>query len=214
VDTDRPTFQKSRKKQDVTVKPEGTKMGTETGQFYYAGVGSRETPKHIMQMMNEVARYLESEDWILRSGAAEGADTAFEEGIHDEAKEIYLPWSGYNNSKSELNPKNYPFTQVEQDLTAHFHPAWNKCSPSARLLHCRNTRIVLGLEDIHGPHVQPSRFIVCWTVKGMVTGGTGQALRIAKSINVPIINFGKATSTKELEKQLLELDDIQGKIRA
>jgi hypothetical protein len=48
----------------------------------------------------------------------------------------------------------------------------------------------------------------------MVTGGTGQALRIAKSINVPIINFGKATSTKELEKQLLELDDIQGKIRA
>jgi hypothetical protein len=189
-------------------------MAPETGQFYYAGIGSRETPEHMQTIMNQVARYLESEGWILRSGAAEGADRAFEEGIHDEAKEIYLPWAGYNNHPSELNPKVYPFTQMEQDFTAHYHPAWKKCSPSARLLHQRNTRIVLGLEPIHGPHVKPVRFIVCWTVRGMPVGGTGQALRIAASYKIPIINFGKATNPKELEKQLLELDDIQGKERA
>jgi len=181
--------------------------------LYYAGVGSRQTPEHILQLMNEVARYLESEGWILRSGAAEGADSAFEEGIHDEAKEIYLPWAGYNNSGSRLNPKEYPFTQMEQDFTAWFHPAWKRCSPSARLLHQRNTRIVLGLEAIHGPKVKPSEFLIAWTVKGIPTGGTGQALRIAKYHDIPIFNFGAANSSKELEKMLLDIDELQRRIK-
>ena len=168
---------------------------------------------HIQTLMNQVARYLEAEGWILRSGAAIGADTAFEEDIHDEAKEIYLPWRGYNDHPSELHPKNYPFSQQEQDFTAWFHPAWNRCSPSARLLHCRNTRIMLGCEAIHGYEVRPSRFLVCWTYGGQPTGGTGQALRIASHHGIPIINFGKATNAKELEALLLELDDIQQKIR-
>src|SRR6478735_1288827 len=103
--------------------------------FYYAGIGSRETPKYFQDIMLSIATYLESEGWGLRSGAAKGADAAFESGIQEtKNKEIYLPWAGYNNSGSSLNPKNYPFTQAEQDFTAQFHPAWDKCSPSARLL--------------------------------------------------------------------------------
>ena len=183
-------------------------------QLFYAGIGSRETPTHIQTIMNQVARYLENEGWILRSGGATGADSAFEEGIHDEAKEIYLPWAGYNNHPSELNPKKYPFTQQEQDFTAHYHPRWSACSPSAKLLHQRNTRIVIGCEQIHGAVVQLSRFIICWTIKGAVTGGTGQALRIARHYQIPIINLESATSPKELEAQLLQIDEIQARIRA
>jgi hypothetical protein len=213
-----PTVMKISKKQKVTVMPATTEIITkntnENDQFYYAGIGSRKTPDHICTIMNQVARYLESEGWILRSGAAHGADLAFEEGIHDEAKEIYLPWAGYNNHPSGLHPRAYPFSQQEQDFTAHFHPNWRACSPSARLLHQRNTRIILGLEALHGYEVRASRFVVCWTVRGMPTGGTGQALRIAEHYGIPIVNFGLATSANELERLLLDIDDIQGKIRA
>jgi len=176
-------------------------------QFYYAGIGSRETPAHIMEIMNQVARYLESQGWILRSGAAKGADSAFEEGIHDEAKEIYLPWAGYNNHPSDLNPKNFPFSPNKQDFTARFHPAWERCSPAARLLHQRNTRIMFGIEH------EPVGFVVCWTKDGMIAGGTGQALRITRHLDIPVVNLGLARSSKELENQLLEIDNIQGKIR-
>ena len=48
---------------------------------YYTGIGSRETPKDIMQLMSKLAYKLASEGYILRSGAAQGADTAFEEWV-------------------------------------------------------------------------------------------------------------------------------------
>ena len=182
--------------------------------IYYAGIGSRETPEPCLGVMRQVASYLEREGWILRSGGARGADIAFEEGIQSTPnKEIYLPWAGYNNSGSSLNPKNHPFTQSEQDFTAHFHPAWNKCSPSAKLLHCRNTRIMLGCEAVHGPVVKASLFVLCWTAYGAAAGGTGQALRIAQAHGIPIFNLGKAMDKQGIEDILLEMDEYQIKLK-
>jgi hypothetical protein len=188
-------------------------MGQNTQKLYYAGVGSRETPVEMQTMMTQVAHYLQKEGWILRSGAATGADSAFEKEITNESKEIYLPWAGYNNHPSEFHPKAYPFTQQEQDFTAWFHPAWSKCSPSARLLHQRNTRIILGCESIHGPVVQPVKFVVCWTQGGQLKGGTAQAIRIAQNYKIPVVNFGLSKTKMELENQLLEIDAMQMIIR-
>jgi predicted Rossmann fold nucleotide-binding protein DprA/Smf involved in DNA uptake len=51
---------------------------------YYAGIGSRETPKEICNKMTEIASLLEKQDFVLRSGGANGADSAFEKGhYHD-----------------------------------------------------------------------------------------------------------------------------------
>jgi len=36
----------------------------------------------------------------------------------------------------------------------------------------------------------PVEFIVCWTKSGKVTGGTGQALRIAKYYDIKVYNMG------------------------
>lgn len=47
----------------------------------YTGVGSRSTPQDIMKMMSALASKLEVEGWVLRSGAADGADTGFENGV-------------------------------------------------------------------------------------------------------------------------------------
>lgn len=182
---------------------------------YYAGIGSRETPEHILTIMHHVGAYLASQGWTLRSGAAQGADYSFEEGaIHGGGNvEIYLPWKGFNNHKSELHPMNYPFSEEEKQFAAKYHPAWNKCSPSARLLHQRNTRQLIGVEALHGEMVLPSKFLVCWTEGGRLQGGTAQALRIAMAINVPIINLGRAKDAKELEAMILSIDELQNKLK-
>lgn len=56
----------------------------------YTGIGSRETPPEIQEIMTNYARKLDKLGFILRSGGAMGADTAFEKGSTN--KEIYLPW--------------------------------------------------------------------------------------------------------------------------
>ncbi len=35
----------------------------------------------------------------------------------------------------------------------------------------------------------PVSFVVCWTIGGKISGGTGQALRIAKDLGIPIFNL-------------------------
>ena len=183
---------------------------------YYAGVGSRETPEHILNIMHHIGAYLATQGWVLRSGAANGADASFEEGaLHVEGEtEIYLPWRGFNNHTSELHPGKYPFSSKEKQFSAKFHPAWDKCSPSARLLHQRNTRIMLGLEAVHGEMVQASKFVLCWTPGGQLKGGTAQALRIATALNIPIINLGSATTAQELEALVLKVDELQAQLKS
>lgn len=188
----------------------------------YTGVGSRKTPEHILKIMHHIGAYLFTEGWTLRSGAADGADKAFELGANEAAeaafrpdkiqlhvKEIYLPWKGFNHSISDLHPEKIPFTQQEIDLSALAHPAWARCTPSVRLLHQRNMRQLIGCEALHGPDVIPSKFVVCWTENGSMKGGTSQALRIAEQLNIPVINLGKAKSAQELEAMVLEVDRLQ-----
>jgi hypothetical protein len=144
--------------------------------LYYAGIGSRKTPPHIQNIMTHIGSYLFSEGWTLRSGAADGADAAFERGVDNidpsmnPRKEIYLPWAGFNHSTSQLHPGNIPFTDQEKAFTASMHPAWDRCSASARLLHTRNVRQILGCEALHGATVTPIKFVVCWTEQGELNG--------------------------------------------
>lgn len=68
-------------------------------QFTYTGVGARNTPDRILDIMEHVGYVLAQRGYVLRSGGAEGADKAFEAGC-DAAhgnKKIYIPWSGFNN---------------------------------------------------------------------------------------------------------------------
>ena len=49
--------------------------------IFYTGVGNRDTPHEYLEKMTVLASLLEKEGCILRSGGAEGADTAFENGV-------------------------------------------------------------------------------------------------------------------------------------
>src|SRR5678815_2257413 len=81
--------------------------------IYYTGVGSRSTPPEVLAIMTKLAYRLEKNGLMLRSGGAEGADSAFERGVsEDENKEIFLPWRGFNGNMSGL----YPPTKYARDI--------------------------------------------------------------------------------------------------
>ena len=152
---------------------------------YYAGIGSRETPPSIEPMIEEIGKILSVRGYILRSGGAPGADSMFEK-YHTGEKEIYLPWYNFNNNESDLYLDVFIDRIVEKsmEIAKSFHPRWNQVSQAAKKLMCRNTFQVLG------PDLEtPVSFVVCWTKTGKIEGGTGQAMRIAKSMGIPIFNL-------------------------
>lgn len=157
--------------------------------MHYTGIGSRSTPDDILETMIKSAKRLAELGYTLRSGGANGADTAFEIGAGT-LKEIYLPWRGFNGNDSMLtSASNEAFIMAEQ-----FHPAWHKCTDAARKLHARNCHQVLG----HNLQF-PSKFILCWTPNAELIGGTAQALRIAIHHNIPIVNMAKPTWNDEIK---------------
>lgn len=163
----------------------------------YAGIGSRETPHNVLSYMRILAEELAKRDWCLRSGGANGADSAFEKGCDQTAgaKEIFLPWKDFNGSKSELFNQSYgAFLLAEA-----YHPNWSACKTAARKLHARNVHQILGL-DLD----TPVKFVVCYTKDGKRTGGTGQALRIAEKLNIPIVDYGAYKDPSELTQSILD----------
>lgn len=149
----------------------------------YAGIGSRETPEEILTIMNQMAVHLGNLGVILRTGGAQGADKAFENGCDsvNGPKEIYLPWKGFENSKSTL----IVFDKRAFDYVDQFHPGSQHLTQGARKLQARNSHQILGWNLDN-----PSDFILCYTPKGKRSGGTGQALRMAEHFKIPIFDCG------------------------
>ena len=136
----------------------------------YAGIGSRETPKEILELMTLAAKAFADKGFTLRSGGAIGADVAFEKGC--------------GTNKQIFRAKDC--TEAAKEMTSKYHPAWDKCNDYARNLHGRNCQILLG-RDVTNP--EPVKFVLCWTKDGKDTGGTGQAIRIATDMGIPVYNL-------------------------
>jgi len=160
----------------------------------YTGIGSRKTPQQVLDIFKYLAFWLASKNYILRSGAAKGADTAFETGCRQAngMKEIYLPFKGFNNSKSSFIVQKEAFKIAEK-----FHPFWYKLSDTSKKLHARNAHQILG-KTLN----ENSLFVICWTDKGLGKGGTGQALRMADHYNIPIFDGGKYKKISILKEEL------------
>ena len=142
-----------------------------------------------------VAKVLEENDYTLRSGGASGADTAFESGVITK-KEIFIPWNGFNKRSNKEHGvySEWPDVHTAQqayNLAQEYHPNWIACTAGARALHARNMAQILG-RDLN----QPAKFVVCWTKNGKGGGGTGQALRVAKALDIPIFDLGSDMNDK------------------
>ena len=178
---------------------------------YYAGIGSRALPPGMFHTMMKLAEELAQEGYVLRSGGADGADTAFETGCNNAGglKEIFLPTKGFNRNKSTF----FVPSPLAFEIAARYHPAWNGLDPFVKKLMARNVHQTLG-QDCK----TPSDFIVCYTRDGSTgitttqTGGTGQAIRIAHDLNVPIFNLKNKGTIEELRKYLIKLRTNEEKV--
>lgn len=151
---------------------------------YYTGVGSRSTPKDIIERIEVIGQLLAVNQFTLRSGAADGADLAFERGCDSRRgqKEIFVPWAGFNGNQA-------PFIPIMPEafaLARSVHPAWHKLSDAGKRLHARNCYQVLG-KDLK----TPSSFLICYcpVVNGEPTGGTRTAIKLAEKYKIPVWNL-------------------------
>ena len=161
----------------------------------YAGIGSRNTPKDVLELMVEISSQLGDMGWTLHSGGADGADSAFEYGAKE--KNIYLPWNGYNLNEVGVVLDNL---KAWDEVSKHFHPAPHKCSIAVQRLHGRNAYIMLG-DNLD----KPVDMVICWTPKGEVIGGTGLAIQIAEYCKIPVFNL----AIKDAVDQLVEFVNNQ-----
>ena len=163
-------------------------MDTDKPIIPYAGIGSRKTPKEVLERMRILAMDLAENGFLLRSGGADGADTAFETGVNQsncpDRKEIFLPSRGFNKNKSTLHPPP----------PAAFHEAYQTRKSimympvGTRRLMARNCQQVLGRECKSEPG-DHSRFVICWTPNGKYVGGTSMAMEVANRYNIQIFNL-------------------------
>lgn len=162
------------------------------------------------------------------SGAAPGTDTSGEFAcklIYDEMVKrfnlnrvgysevinIALPWQGFNGRYSCDKDGYYlPFTPEAELIAMKHYSGWNYANSPVRSLMVRNCNQVLGMDLKH-----KAKFVFCLTEDGCndgdkttgKTGGTGQAIRVAKAYGVPVFNmnndldFNRFNSWLENEKK-------------
>jgi len=194
---------------------------------WYAGIGSskEDAPEDIQILIKRIAKILALSGYGLRSGGANKADTLFESGADDGYgwAKIYLPWNCFNKKRESvinyycgttkyiLDASKFQNKSKALEFNKKYHPIGDKLNHSHAKLMARNAHQVLGdsLEE-------PCKFIICWTSKFKlndkkeiisVSGGTGQAIRIAIDNNIPIYHLGYAPHRDLLEKRIAILED-------
>jgi hypothetical protein len=154
---------------------------------YYTMIGSRETPEDILRLMGHIAEKLAGLHWTGRSGGANGADSALEEGCSRKlcsSMEIYLPWEGFNGRSSD----NRGYINTPKLLQKLHTLLGNDALVELRHFTQRNVYQLLG-KDLS----TPSKFVICWAkptgVGDNCKGGTGTAVKLGIANGVEIINL-------------------------
>lgn len=179
--------------------------------IYFTGIGARETPIGVLSLIEKISGKLYDLEWTLRSGGcSKGSDAEFERvystkftTILDlkrrkfttkEVFEIYYPNKTIKNSLG-VESISLDIWNRAIEITKQNHPAWKNCSKITKDLHTRNVLAILGknLET-------PSKFILCYTPEGKILGGTGQSIRIANSLDIPVFNLGTSGDLQRLSK--------------
>lgn len=177
------TYLRPAAERGVEIRVSAEEPAPVTGPVRFAGVGSRETPEPVLGLMREVGGLLSEMGWALRTGEAVGADSAFREGVEATGKtgEIFTikPRPDIPGSVFDLRP-------VHQRMLNSVHPKPERLSETGRKLMARNGSQVFGTD-----FREPSDLVICWTVGGKGGGGTGQAIRLARSVGIPVLDLGR-----------------------
>lgn len=178
----------------------------------YAGIGSRTITPRETAIIKKVAFELSKKDFILFSGNAVGSDIAFQIGSQGKCV-LFLPKQNYNNHQYNVNNSLDHYDLGDSELgkkAISLHPNKNSLGKYDIQYMCRNYHQVAGYAKY-----PPASLVICcatYTIvenKMQVSGGTGQAVRIANSKNIPIINIRDPDwlpKLKTLVKEIIERD--------
>lgn len=177
---------------------------------YYTMIGSRDTPNRVLTLMEKLAITLFVEGWVVRSGGANGADSAAEavkSCSTNPLMEIYLPWNGFNNRLKSLNNIVYSelgLIEEANKLCEIHHQYWKTTKKEAvKHLHRRNMHQVLG-KDLK----TPSKFCILYTEpdekrgEGHVKGGTGSANSLCLANGIKVYNLYYKKEVDKVTKYL------------
>lgn len=161
---------------------------------FYAGIGSRQTPAHILPVMEAMGRVWGSAGWTLRSGGAAGADSAFEAG----ARAVGGTIESWNPRLDRI--VEHPWAvRAAASVTTEFPLAAMK--PFVRNLIVRSMYQVLG-EDGQSP----VSFVMCWTPTAdpcdPKAGGTRYACRLARAHGIPVHNLANPAVLAKVQARI------------
>ncbi len=171
--------------------------------------GSRETPAPILALMTELAGHLVARGAFLRSGHAQGADWAFEQGacrVQPQSFTVCLPWRTYNRRP----PVNLPINpacpvKILADLpssakasylrdAALYHGAWDRLTQGGQLLHGRNMLIAEGAS--HG---------ICYLNHSKPGGGgSGQCYRVLTARGAEVLDLASPVGLARAQRLLAD----------
>jgi len=196
---------------------------TEYARRVIATIGARDTPAHILEIMEEVGYSLAKMGRMIHSGGAVGADKAFQIGVERfcrengispcERQRIFLPENYFKGLKHDEKRGIYSFPRstryseaVSMAKRVYLNPKAARNWPEwMSNLMGRNCLQALS-EDLS----TPVSAIICWTKDGSIdgskksSGGTGQALRLAKKFNIPVFNLANEHQLEFVKKHIIE----------
>jgi len=145
-----------------------------------ACIGTRELGDATV-LLEAIGAYLVRAGYTVSTGNAIGSDQAFARGgnsVDPKRVELWLPWASYERAAVvKGNIVHTGPTVDDVELAKKLHPAWGRCSAGARTLHARNCQIVRGCT------------LVIALPRRDCPGGTGQGMRIAEHLGIPVHNL-------------------------
>lgn len=203
---------------------------------FYTGIGSRETPDSVLELMENFSYRLSHLGWVLRSGKAAGADSAFQKGAQEYHKdnlfvktpsqiaEIFIPWKGFKGGEELTNLYDITLDQLDNAYPEHkdmrwdwvkeVHGGWDKLSQGARKLHERNIHQLFG-PNLGDAYLNQSKFVVYYALEtrgGAPKGGTATAVNLAKKQGIRTINLLHPDNCLVFEKFVKGMEDKRGSI--
>lgn len=182
---------------------------------YYSGIGSRKLPMPIIDLIKEIGYCMAKKGYVLRSGAADGADYCFEYGcIHAIGKaDIFLPWMGFKDRHNDRMRSNINYIKplmgqmkISRQLMIEtgIIPHWDKMNEVSQKFHARNVNQVEG--DFDDPNVEVVIFYAPtdWATDE-VQGGTRTAVELARHYGIPTYNLYVEKEKKRI-CEILKID--------
>lgn len=178
------------------------------GPMIITGIGSRKTPPEVLEEMRKVGQWCREQGHTLRSGHAEGADQAFEEGAQERCI-AYTPWEGFEEdfkSKAVIFPVQdlEPPARKKAKRTLRLHPSsknkHQNLGGAFNNIMIRNALQVMG-EDMK----TPSDAVVYWALASAL-----QAVRVALHFHVPLVDMRKFTTAEMVIGKLERIQQKKG----